>query len=330
MAFKRQVKNFVKNYSDAEIKVREATSNDPWAPSSSLMLAISDLTFNTISLSEIMNMLWQRLNDHGKNWRHVYKSLMLLDYLIKNGSKEVIQFCIEGFYNLKMLKDFQHIDEAGKDQGYYIREKSKQVISLLIDEQLLHKEREVPCRTRQRSSYPVTCSERLPGTGNSPTAWASDPTPEVPASEKKCKLLKFSKLRKKKNTPKAESKQERRQSLQLPSEMVVSQGAGPLKCAAWKSAEVLLPGRRLTYKSVDLVSEGSRRSPERPQVSEGTCRWRSTALGGFPTPVTEETVLPSAYPSAYLKTKGCRRRRSASKSAVVFLTPGHGRDIFKP
>lgn len=117
MAFRRQVKNFVKNYSEAEIKVREATSNDPWGPSSSLMLAISDMTFNTASLSEIMHMMWQRLGDHGKNWRHVYKCLSLMDYLIKNGSKKVIQCCREGLCNLQMLKDFQHIDEAGKDQG---------------------------------------------------------------------------------------------------------------------------------------------------------------------------------------------------------------------
>nr|XP_020838324.1 ENTH domain-containing protein 1 isoform X2 [Phascolarctos cinereus] len=116
MALRRQVKNFVKNYSEAEIKVREATSNDPWGPSSSLMLDISDLTFNTVSLSEIMSMLWQRLNDHGKNWRHVYKSLTLMDYLIKNGSKKVIQLCREGFFNIQSLKDFHHIDEAGKDQ----------------------------------------------------------------------------------------------------------------------------------------------------------------------------------------------------------------------
>nr|XP_011710588.1 ENTH domain-containing protein 1 isoform X3 [Macaca nemestrina] len=126
MAFRRQVKNFVKNYSDAEIKVREATSNDPWGPSSSLMLDISDLTFNTISLSEIMNMLWHRLNDHGKNWRHVYKSLTLMDYLIKNGSKKVVQHCREGFCNLQTLKDFQHIDEAGKDQENVCKAELKQ------------------------------------------------------------------------------------------------------------------------------------------------------------------------------------------------------------
>ncbi|XP_031794048.1 ENTH domain-containing protein 1 isoform X2 [Sarcophilus harrisii] len=195
MAFRRQVKNFVKNYSEAEVKVREATSNDPWGPSSSLMLDISDLTFNTVSLSEIMNMLWQRLNDHGKNWRHVYKSLTLMDYLIKNGSKKVIQLCREGFFNIQTLKDFHHIDEAGKDQGYYIREKSKQIITLLMDEQLLHKEREVACWTRRRTSYSMTFPKRLPGAGHSPTHlpspnMASDP----PASENTRKLLKISRL----------------------------------------------------------------------------------------------------------------------------------------
>uniref|UniRef100_A0A8C8YMP0 ENTH domain containing 1 n=1 Tax=Prolemur simus TaxID=1328070 RepID=A0A8C8YMP0_PROSS len=240
MAFRRQVKNFVKNYSDAEIKVREATSNDPWGPSSSLMLDISDLTFNTISLSEIMNMLWQRLSDHGKNWRHVYKSLTLMDYLIKNGSKKVIQHCREGFCNLQTLKDFQHIDEAGKDQGYHIREKSKQVITLLMDEQLLYKEREVACRTRRRTSYSMTFPKKLPGTGNSPTACASAPTPEVPASEKKHKLLKVARLRNKKNASKAVLKQEQCQDILLPTGTVLSQETLPLKINAWKSTDDLI------------------------------------------------------------------------------------------
>jgi epsin len=32
-----------------------------------------------------MNMIWKRLHDSGKNWRHVYKGLMLLEYLLKAG-----------------------------------------------------------------------------------------------------------------------------------------------------------------------------------------------------------------------------------------------------
>nr|XP_054399461.1 ENTH domain-containing protein 1 isoform X2 [Pongo abelii] len=279
MAFRRQVKNFVKNYSDAEIKVREATSNDPWGPSSSLMLDISDLTFNTISLSEIMNMLWHRLSDHGKNWRHVYKSLTLMDYLIKNGSKKVIQHCREGFCNLQTLKDFQHIDEAGKDQGYYIREKSKQVITLLMDEQLLCKEREVACRTRQRTSYSILFSKRPLGSSNSLTACTSAPIPDISASEKKYKLPKFGRLHNKsctgsmaeeasgnlqserkakgkqecptwleqeeeseagENVCKAGLKQEHCQDVHLPTETMLSQETLPLKIPGWKSTEDLM------------------------------------------------------------------------------------------
>lgn len=57
-------------------KVREATSNDQWGPSATLMAEIADLTYNTVAMAEIMKMIWKRLNDHGKNWRHVYKALV--------------------------------------------------------------------------------------------------------------------------------------------------------------------------------------------------------------------------------------------------------------
>lgn len=54
-----------------------------------MMSEIADLTYNVVAFSEIMQMVWKRLNDHGKNWRHVYKSLVLLEYLIKTGSEKV-------------------------------------------------------------------------------------------------------------------------------------------------------------------------------------------------------------------------------------------------
>lgn len=51
---RRNVKNVVKNYSEAQVKVREATSNDPWGPSGTLMGEIADLTYNVVAFSEIM------------------------------------------------------------------------------------------------------------------------------------------------------------------------------------------------------------------------------------------------------------------------------------
>ncbi|VDN20747.1 unnamed protein product [Gongylonema pulchrum] len=157
---RRQVKNVAYNFSDAQVKVREATSNDPWGPSTALMSEIADLTHNPMSFTEIMSMLWKRLNDHGKNWRHVYKSLVLLDYLIKCGSEKVAQQCRENIYSIETLKDFQHIEdnrdqgmnhiEDNRDQGMNVREKAKQMVSLLYDEERLKNERTKFMMTRKK------------------------------------------------------------------------------------------------------------------------------------------------------------------------------------
>ena len=126
------------------------------------MSEIADLTYNMVSLllcailsliklvyqvafSEIMQMIWKRLNDHGKNWRHVYKALVLLEYLIKTGSEkvepidckitlpnllQVAQQCKENIFAIQTLKDFQFVEE-NKDQGLNVREKAKAMVSLL-------------------------------------------------------------------------------------------------------------------------------------------------------------------------------------------------------
>ncbi|XP_016367301.1 epsin-3 isoform X2 [Sinocyclocheilus rhinocerous] len=154
-ALRRQVKNLVHNYSDAEIKVREATSNDPWGPSSSLMSEIAELTFSVVAFSEVMAMVWKRLNDHGKNWRHVYKALTLLDYLAKTGSERVAQQCRENAFTIQTLRDFQYVDRDGRDQGVNVREKAKQLVALLRDEERLRQERAQALKTKERmTAYP--------------------------------------------------------------------------------------------------------------------------------------------------------------------------------
>ncbi|XP_061740651.1 epsin-3 isoform X3 [Nerophis ophidion] len=149
-SIRRQMKNVVNNYTEAEIKVREATSNDPWGPSSSLMAEIADLTYNMMAFTEVMGILWRRLNDHGKNWRHVYKALGLMDYLVKTGSDRVAQECRDNIYSIQTLKDFQYIDRDAQDQGQHIREKAKNLVSLLKDPEKLKKERSQALKTRSR------------------------------------------------------------------------------------------------------------------------------------------------------------------------------------
>ncbi|XP_031209630.1 epsin-3 isoform X2 [Mastomys coucha] len=182
-ALRRQVKNIVHNYSEAEIKVREATSNDPWGPPSSLMSEIADLTFNTVAFAEVMGMVWRRLNDSGKNWRHVYKALTLLDYLLKTGSERVAHQCRENLYTIQTLKDFQYIDRDGKDQGVNVREKVKQVMALLRDEERLRQERTHALKTKERmalegmgiGSGQLGFSRRSRGSPSSYTSASSSP-----------------------------------------------------------------------------------------------------------------------------------------------------------
>ena len=150
MSVRRQFKNVVNNYSNAEVKVREATSNDPWGPSSFIMTEIADATRNFVTFSEIMTMIWKRLSDRGKNWRHVYKSLVVLDYIIKTGSERVAQQCGKNLFAIQTLKDFQFIDKHGKDQGMNVREKAKQLVALLKDEDRLKNERARALKAKER------------------------------------------------------------------------------------------------------------------------------------------------------------------------------------
>ncbi|PNF35967.1 hypothetical protein B7P43_G03547 [Cryptotermes secundus] len=137
---RRTIKNIVCNYSVAQIKVREATSNDPGRPRNTLMSEISDMTYNVIAFAEIMQIVWKRLNENGRNWRHVYKSLVLLEYLIKTGTRKVAQQSKDNIFVIQTLQDFHYFEED-KDQGLKVREKAKEIVSLLEDDERLQNER---------------------------------------------------------------------------------------------------------------------------------------------------------------------------------------------
>ncbi|KAI5121733.1 hypothetical protein M0805_009025 [Coniferiporia weirii] len=146
----RVAKNYTKGYSDVQTKVRDATSNDPWGPTGQQMNEIAQMTFNQNDFVEIMEMLDKRLNDKGKNWRHVFKALTVLDYLLHNGSENVIIYFRDNAYIVKTLKEFQYVDEYSKDQGANVRQKAKDITNLLQDESRLRDERRNRASMRDR------------------------------------------------------------------------------------------------------------------------------------------------------------------------------------
>ncbi|MCJ1323102.1 hypothetical protein MMC15_008454 [Xylographa vitiligo] len=139
----RGVKNVTKGYSHVQVKVRNATSNDAWGPTGTEMSEIAQLTFNgSNDFYEIMDMLDKRLNDKGKNWRHVLKSLKVLDYCLHEGSELVVTWARKNIYVIKTLREFQYVDDDDHDVGLNVRVSAKELTSLIMDEERLRTERQ--------------------------------------------------------------------------------------------------------------------------------------------------------------------------------------------
>lgn len=98
----------------------------------------------------MMEIMDKRLNDKGKNWRHVFKTLTLLDYLLHAGSENVVIYFRDNIYIVKTLKEFQYVDDFGKDQGANVRQKAKDITNLLQDEARLREARRSRAHMRDR------------------------------------------------------------------------------------------------------------------------------------------------------------------------------------
>jgi len=134
------------------LQVREATSNDAWGPSTTLMSEIADLTYNVVAYAEIMPIIWRRLEDSGRNWRHVYKSLVLLDYLVRTGSERVARECRERAWAIQGIADsFEFAENAeGQDHAAGVRERARALTALLRDDDRLRNERAKALKARER------------------------------------------------------------------------------------------------------------------------------------------------------------------------------------
>lgn len=137
-----KVKNAVMNYTEYEIKVRDATNNDPWGASSTLMNEIASATWHFHHFSEIMTTIYKRLEEsHSDEWRKVYKALQLLEYLLKNGSDNVLDSVKTHARDIAVLESFHYIDEKGKDQGINVRHRAKEILELVNNSTKLNEER---------------------------------------------------------------------------------------------------------------------------------------------------------------------------------------------
>ncbi|XP_004636073.1 clathrin interactor 1-like [Octodon degus] len=158
--------NVVMNYSEIESKVREATNDGPWGPSGQLVGEIAKATFMYEQFPELVNMLWsQMLKDNKKNWRRVYESLLLLAYLMRNGSERVVTSAREHIHHLRSLENDHFVDEHSKDQRRNIRQKVKELVEFAQDDDRLREERKKA--KKNKDEYVGVSCESVGGFGYS-------------------------------------------------------------------------------------------------------------------------------------------------------------------
>lgn len=147
----RKAQNVVFNYTDMEAKVREATNNEPWGASSTLMDKIAQGTYNYREREEILGMIFRRFTEKtASEWRQIYKALQLLEYLIKHGCERFIDDVRSNLNLIKMLESFHYIDSQGRDQGVNVRNRASQLVALLEDDDRIRKERKKARETSKK------------------------------------------------------------------------------------------------------------------------------------------------------------------------------------
>lgn len=152
----RKAQNAVLNFSDMEAKVREATNNEPWGTPSSVMQQIAEGTSNYQQFHEIMPFVYRRFTEKSAHsWRQIYKSLQLLEYLVKNGSERVVDYARSHIAVVELLRHFSYIDSKGVDQGESIRRRSDELVKLLNNTDLLRSERK---KAKQLNAKTMTSS----------------------------------------------------------------------------------------------------------------------------------------------------------------------------
>ncbi|KAL8195801.1 hypothetical protein R6Q57_025554 [Mikania cordata] len=130
---KREVNLKVLKVPETEQKVLDATDDKPWGPHGTALAEIAQATKKFSECQMVMNVLWSRLTETDRNWRHVYKALAVIEYLVSNGSERAVDEIIEHTFQISSLACFEYVEPNGKDSGINVRKKVENIVSLLND-----------------------------------------------------------------------------------------------------------------------------------------------------------------------------------------------------
>jgi epsin len=149
-SFARSSFNQAKPKTELEAKVYEILSHKNWGASSTLMNEIARDTFDYDKFAVITQIMWESMeNQRPAAWRVVFKGLTLLEHLIKNGSERCVDDARNHGHALRALQQFNYY-EGTIDRGSGVREKAKQLIEMLADDDRIREERQKARKLREK------------------------------------------------------------------------------------------------------------------------------------------------------------------------------------
>ena len=126
----KQAKYQMAGLTEIEIKTLECTNSDPWGAHGKDLAELARATRNREDMYLIMKTLWHRLDGRDDQWRHVYKALTVMEFLVAQGAEDVTRELRDSLRTIERLKDFHYKEPNGKDQGINVREKSKNLVKV--------------------------------------------------------------------------------------------------------------------------------------------------------------------------------------------------------
>ena len=145
--------NQAKPKTDVEARVYEVLSHKNWGASTTLMNEIARDTFDLESFHVVTRLMWDSVeNQRPAAWKVVFKGLTLLEHLVKNGAERCVDDARNHGHVLRSLGTGFNYYEGTIDRGLGVREKTKQILEILGDDERIREERQKARKLREKFS----------------------------------------------------------------------------------------------------------------------------------------------------------------------------------
>jgi epsin len=138
---KREAKKVAELETPLEKKLREATSNQNWGCPNSVLYDIANAAKDFHDRRKILCKIEEKLQSEPHRWRRIYKTLTLLEFILKNGSEDILPDMLAEQQKVRRFTSFSYLEE-GKERGDVIRQKANSILELAGNRELLRASRE--------------------------------------------------------------------------------------------------------------------------------------------------------------------------------------------